>query len=195
MAVQEIAISEFWRAFLRTEAAIFGGNGDTTELGELIARVHPDLEFDVGPLEAGRRELVISAGGIRDAFPAVEALARGAPPLGRWDVVRYRQRHPVSGTVTLQGLSLSPENVRFEIPAGGPAEGIVLYMPGYSAQEHSRYLALALLMLDALLGEYDVETKLGSIVIENLGPDRGARAMTLERLPGVFDGLLHESRN
>jgi hypothetical protein len=68
-------------------------------------------------------------------------------------------------------------------------------MPGYTRQEHSRYLALALLMLDALLGEYDVEMKLGSIMIEHLGVDRGAHATTLDHLPRVFDASLHESRN
>ena len=194
MAVQEIAIREFWRTFLRTEEAIFGGDGGAAELTEFIGRVHRDLEFDIGPLVGGRREIIISAGGIREAFPSVEALARAAPPLTRWNVVAYRRRHAVSETVTFQGLSLSPENVRFEFSPGGPGEGIVLYMPGYTREEHSRYLALALLMLDALLGEYDVEMKLGSIMIEHLGPERGARAMTLDHLPRVFDASLHESR-
>jgi hypothetical protein len=195
MAVQEIAIREFWRVFLQAEEALFAGEESAAELSETIRRVHPDLEFDIGPPEAGRREIVISAGGIRDAFPAVEALARAAPALSRWNVVRYRQRRSVSGTVTFQGLALSPENVRFEIAADGPGSGIVLFMPGYTRQEHSRYLALALIMIDALLGEYDVEMKLGSIVIEHLGPERGSRAMTLEHLAGVFDAALHESRN
>ena len=194
MADQEIAIREFWRAFLRTEEAMFGGDGAAAELTELIGRVHPDLEFDIGPPEAGRREIVISAGGIREAFPAVEALARAAPPLTRWNVVTYRKRRPVGGTVTFQGLALSPDDVRFEFSPGGPGEGIVLYMPGYTRQEHSRYLALALLMLDTMLGEYDVEMKLGSILIEHLGPDRGARAGTLDTLPRVFDATIHESR-
>ena len=58
MADQEIAIREFWRAFLRTEEAMFGGDGPAPELTELIGRVHPDLEFDIGPLEAGKREIV-----------------------------------------------------------------------------------------------------------------------------------------
>jgi len=195
MAVQEITIREFWRAFLRTEEAMFAGGESAPELRELIGRVHPDLEFDVGPPGAGKREFVISAGGIRDAFPAVEALARGAPVLPRWNVVAYRKRRAVSGSVSFQGLALSVENVRFEFPPGGPDAGIVLFMPGYVREEHSRYLALALLMLDALLGEYDVEMKLGSILIERPGPDRGARAMTLDHLPRVFDGSLHESRN
>ena len=195
MAVQEIAIKEFWREFLRTEQSMFAGETAAAELRELIEHVNPDLEFDIGPLDEGKREIVISAGGIRDAFPAVEALARGAPPLSRWNVVRYRQRHRVAGSISFQGLSLSPATIRFELPPGGPGSGIVLYMPGYSRAEHSRYLALALLMLDALLGEYDVEMKLGSIAIEALGEDRGSGAMTLDRLPGIFDASSHEQGN
>lgn len=174
---------------------MFAGETAAGELRTLIEQVNPDLEFDIGPLEAGKREIVISAGGIRDAFPAVEALARGAPPLGRWNVVRYRQRRRVAGTLSFQGLSLSPATIRFEFPPGGPGSGIVLYMPAYSHTEHSRYLALALLMLDALIGEYDVEMKLGSILIEPLGADRGSRAMTLDRLPGILDASTHEQGN
>jgi len=195
MALQEIAIREFWGEFLRAEEALFAGGGPFPALRTLIERVHPDLEFDIGPAGTGRKQIVISAGGVPEAFPAVEALARGAPPLGRWNVVRYRQRRPAGGIFTFQGLSLSAENVRFEISSGTPRPGIVLFMPGYAREEHSRYLALALLMLEALLGEYDVEMKLGSIAMESLAPDRGARAMTLDRLPGVFDASLHESRN
>ncbi len=195
MALQEVAIREFWRGFLREEEAIYGGAESGTGLRELIERVHPDLEFDIGPLEEGKRTIVISAGGIREAFPAVEALAEGAPQLGRWQVVRYRQRRPLGGKFAIGGLTLSPDTIRFEIPAGGPGGGIVLYMPGYTHAEHSRYLALALLLLDTLLGEYDVEMKLGTIGIEPPGNGNSSRGITLDLLPGVFDAYSRDSRN
>jgi len=57
------------------------------------------------------------------------------------------------------------------------------------------FQGLALLMLDAMVGEYDVEMKLGTITIEPLGPDRGVRAMPLDRLAGVFDASFHGTRN
>jgi len=194
MAVQETAIRDFWRQFLRNEKALFAAGGPDAELGILIERVHPDLEIDIGPEASGKRDVVISAGGIREAFPAVEALAGGAPPLPRWNVIRYRQRHPLGARVMFQGLTLAPENIRFEITRGEPGPGIVLWMPGYSRTEHSRYLALALLALDALLGEYDVEMKLGSIVIDSPTPGNGARGMTIDRLAPVFDAATDESR-
>jgi hypothetical protein len=195
MALQETAIREFWRQFLRNEKALFDAGGPDSELLLLIERVHPDLEFDIGPVESGTREVVISAGGIREAFPAVEALAGGAPPLPRWRVVRYRQRHPIGGNIAFQGLSLASENIRFTITDGGPAAGIVLYMPGYSRGEHARYLALALQALDAVLGEYDVEMKLGSIVLEPPERGHGHQAMTLNKLAEVFDATHHEPRD
>ena len=49
MAVQEIAIREFWRTFLRTEEAMFGGDGGAAELTEFIGRVHRDLESTSAP--------------------------------------------------------------------------------------------------------------------------------------------------
>lgn len=195
MALQEVATREFWRGFLREEDAIYGGAEFSAGLRELIERVHPDLEVDIGPLKGGRRTIVISAGGIREAFPAVEALAEAAPQLGRWDVVRYRQRRALGGKFAVGGLRLSPDTIRFEISAGGPEGGIVLFMPGYTPGEHSRYLALALLLLDTVLGEYDVEMKLGTIGIAPADSEDYARARALARLPAVFDGYSHESRN
>ncbi len=195
MALQEIAIREFWKEFLRTETALFAGERPEPVLGKLIERVHPDLEFDIGRAASGKKEIVISAGGIREAFPAVEALAQGAPPLPRWNVVRYRQRRLPAGSFTFGGLSLDPHTITFTMSSGGPAAGIVLYMPGYTRGEHSRYLALALHVLDAVLGEYDVEMKLGSIRIEPPGAGPGDRAVTIDRLAAVFDASLHESRN
>jgi hypothetical protein len=195
MALQETVIRDFWRQFLRNEEALFAAGGPDGELGALLEHVHPDLELDIGPAASGKRDLVLSAGGIREAFPAVEALAEAAPPLPRWNVVRYRQRRPLGPSIAFQGLTLAPENIRFELTRGEPGPGIVLYMPGYSRVEHSRYLALALLALDAALGEYDVELKLGSIAIESPGPEGGGRAETIDRLAAVFDAATHESRN
>jgi len=195
MALQEVAIREFWREFQHEEEAIYRGAESGAGLRERLERVHPDLEFDIGPVEEGRRTIVISAGGIREAFPAVEALAEAAPNLSRWNVVRYRQRRPLRGKYAVGGLTLSPDTVRFEISAAGPGGGIVLYMPGYTLAEHSRYLALALLLLDAVLGEYDVEMKLGTIGIAPADSGDYAHAPALARLPGVFDAFSRESRN
>ena len=160
-------------------------------LARRIEDVHGDLEFDIGPPASGRRTLVISAGGIREAFPAVESLVRGAPALDRWQVIPFRQKHPLPDPVTFQGLSLSPDSIRFE--TAGDGTGIVLSMPGYSHAEHSRYLALALILLDATLGEYDVEMKLGSISIEAPGSER--RGLTLDRLADSLDPSSHGPRN
>lgn len=52
------------------------------ELSEQLIRVHPKLTFEFGP-KTDRREFVISAGGIREGFPAVTSLVAAAPKLDR----------------------------------------------------------------------------------------------------------------
>ena len=49
--------------FEKNQQDVFDG------LWETLHRVHPSLTFEVGPVEDGRRDFVISADGIRAAFP------------------------------------------------------------------------------------------------------------------------------
>jgi hypothetical protein len=57
---------------------------------EQLIQVHAKLTFVFGP-KADPREFVISAGDIREAFPAVSSLVAAAPKLDLW---RSRQnRH------------------------------------------------------------------------------------------------------
>jgi hypothetical protein len=90
--------------FERNQAQVFG------ELSTELHRVNSDLTFEFGPIENGRRELVISADGIRAAFPAVQALYAAAPSLPRWKLTKFRpRRKPMD--VNDQGISVSAASV------------------------------------------------------------------------------------
>lgn len=75
----------FWKWFQQNEALLFDFERDREHIFDLLSseirRVHPSLTFEFGPKEGNRREFVISADGIRDAFPKVESLFSSAPPL------------------------------------------------------------------------------------------------------------------
>ena len=77
----------FWKWFASNEARLFSFERDQEaifdELGAEMHRVNSDLTFEFGPVQNGKREFVISAGGIKSAFPAVKALYRSAPELKR----------------------------------------------------------------------------------------------------------------
>lgn len=51
------------------------------KLSAELKKANPDLTFEFGPVENGKREFVISAAGIKTAFPYVESLFNSAPKL------------------------------------------------------------------------------------------------------------------
>src|SRR5215470_7188766 len=68
----------FWKWFLSHEDEMFHFEADQERVFDKLAmalrRVHPDLVFEFSSIQNGRREFVISAAGIKKAFPEVTAL-------------------------------------------------------------------------------------------------------------------------
>src|SRR4051812_39573525 len=90
-------------------------------LGAALAGVDSNLTFEIGPPRADR-ELVLSADGIRAAFPEVEALAAAAPALAGWQVIKFRPRRRPLNTLQLNGRSFDPKRVRFVIARDDPGK-------------------------------------------------------------------------
>jgi hypothetical protein len=124
---------QFWAWFEQNEALLFGFEHDQ-ELHQLkmaLEEVSPDLTFEFGPPKDGIRDFVISAGGIRSAFAAVEALADAAPPLPRWNVIKFRPRRMPMLALTYASKTVKPEDVEFCLLSNGRELGIYLFFDGY----------------------------------------------------------------
>ena len=65
---------------------------------------------------------------------------------------------------------------------------IAIFIPGYTETARQTYLSIAFLMLDQALGEYDVETRVGEIRVENV-TQAPADAAPLKDLPKRFDEM------
>jgi hypothetical protein len=82
----------FWEWFLKHENGLMDFDADREQvfdsLQQQLNQVHPSLVFEFGP-KAERREFVISADGIKDAFPAVSSLIAAAPKLA---AISHRDR-------------------------------------------------------------------------------------------------------
>ena len=189
--------SAFWRWFQANEARVFDFEKDQENVfGELQAQlhqVHPNLTFEFGPKQGGKREFVISADGIKEAFPAVIALADAAPALPRWRIIKFRPRRGFQSVVTLNGLQISPEQVQFTIEPDGEKVGITLFVEGYSPAEHERYAGIGYLLLDQALGEYDVETKVGFIEFKADSAGSKLPKQSFSGLARSFDGLIRSN--
>lgn len=182
----------FWRWFQEHDETLFRFEEDRERvfdrLAQAMRRVHPDLTFEFGPDEEGRRDFVVSAGGIRDAFPAVHALVDAAPQLPRWRVIRFRPRRDPRVVLSLGGAEVDADGVRVAVKPEGDRLGLTLVIEGYRETREHLYEQIGYLLLDNALGEHDVETRIGTI--EFVAP-RHAPAGALHPLvvlPGIVDG-------
>jgi hypothetical protein len=180
----------FWKWFTSNDRMLFDFEKDQDRLFDKLAlklrRIDLNLTFEFGPKIENRREFVISAGGIKSAFPAVIELLRIAPTLEHWQITGFRPRRPPICIVELRGKSVDPTRVEFTLIDNGKDIGIYLFLPGYD-QADATWTEIGYLLLDEALGEYDVETKLGPIgMLELDAPQKGKR-YPLAELPQIFD--------
>jgi len=182
---------EFWDWFATNEYRLFTFETNREavfdELGAKMRRVNGDLTFEFGPIEDGKREFVISAGGIKSAFPAVEALYRSAPKLERWVWVKYRPRRLPINDLEFGGKKIQTDDVRYLMAKDGDKVGIVLFFEGYSDDQKNTYGQIGYLFLDEALGEYAVETQVGFIEFESQDSQYFSQSHPLKELPEQFD--------
>lgn len=182
----------FWQWFKDNESSLYDFEKDQERtfdrLSAELHKVNPNLTFEFGPKKDGKRDFVISADGIREVFPAVEALFASAPPLPHWRVIKFRpRRDPMD--ISLGGVTVKAETVLIEvIPNSGKAD-LTVTMPGYAQETSNACKQIGYLMLDQALGEYDVETRVGGISFVAT-PISGNKTVHLKQLPKVVDAAL-----
>jgi hypothetical protein len=185
---------KFWTWFEKNEARLFTFEKDQEatfdDLGNALHAVHKSLTFEFGPIQDGKREFVISADGIKEAFPKVRSLYGSAPNLRRWTWIAFRPRR-VPMDIEYLGLKVVATDVRVLI--GKPKEGdripLMVLFPGYLPSEEKKYKGIAFLLLDGALGEYDVETHIGYIGAGGLDHPSIDHAYTLNELSKRIDEL------
>ncbi|MGA4135863.1 hypothetical protein ACI2TD_03740 [Ralstonia nicotianae] len=184
--------TDFWKWFQKNEAALFDFERDQEGVFDRLAvemhKVHPGLTFEFGPKQDGRREFVISADGIREAFPKVESLASAAPALPRWTVIRFRPRREPAD-IQYNGMTVKASTVSVSIHPDGAKVGLTVLIPGYSASERRAFGSIAFLFLDQALGEFDVETRVGDVDVRAPLP-ADSNAVPLSELPRTFDTVV-----
>lgn len=141
------------------------------ELGNQLHRVDSGLTFEMGPVTGEGRSLCISAEGIRQHFPAVQAVVAAAPAIPGWKIVAFRQ--PVGTDLQLQmgDTKLGGDDLWFAARPAGDRLDLTLFVRGLTAQNRDALMHGTFLLLDAALGEYQVGTYVGGIEWEALPID------------------------
>jgi len=159
----------FWAWFRGHEPQLLaiatGHEPIVSELNRQLEAIHPDLTWEVGPSIEGRRDFVISAGGMKAAFSAVSQLGSAAPPLPHWKVIAFRPARPSVTTIKVKGITLDARTIDFLAERNGTRTDLTISVPGYRPTPNHAYDEAVYLLLDGLLGEYAVETTIGGIDI------------------------------
>jgi hypothetical protein len=180
----------FWKWFQKHELRLFDFETEREQIFDLLQfqlrRINSNLTFEFGPKQRGKREFVISAGGIREAFPAVTALAAASPNMARWHITAFRPRRWPINEIELRGVTVNPKDIQVSILDNGEIPGVYLYIPGY-VEEEIVWKEVGYLLLDEALGEFDVETNLG--LVRMLPPEavNDFERIPLSELPYQFD--------
>lgn len=193
----------FWKWFESNQDDLFHFERDREAIFDRLSgalnKVHRDLTFEFSPVRKdGTREFAISAGGIKAAFPSVEALHAAAPKLPKWTILKYRQRRFPINDLEFAGRKVKSADVHYAIFKDEDPKkvGIMIFLDGYTEKEKgSVWGQIGYLFLDEALGEYDVETHVGSIVFFNRESKYFEHARPLSELPAHFDEKLGRKKS
>jgi hypothetical protein len=188
---------QFWRWFEKNEKMLLDFETDQEtifdELSEQMKKVHPDLTFEFGPInENGKREFVISAGGIKKGFTAVEALFNSAPSLPHWQFIKYRPRRSPLNDLEYGSKTVKAKDVYYGMYKDGDKVGLVLFFDGYNEKEKYVFGNIGYLFLDEALGEYDIETKVGFIEFHGRDSKQYENSRPLNELVENFDAYFRD---
>ncbi len=194
---EDTNVETFWKWFKQNQDEVFQFEKDTKavfdRLGAAMERVHEDLTFEFSPVRTdGTREFVISAGGIKAAFPSVDALHAAAPDLPKWTILKYRQRRSPINDLEFAGRKVRSGDVHYAIFKDDDQKkvGIIVFLDGYSEKEKRVWAQIGYLFLDEALGEYDVEMHVGAIEFSDRDSKYFEHASPLGELPAHFDKRL-----
>jgi hypothetical protein len=188
----------FWRWFKTNEAGLarglasaVKGEADGHEAGAALAaaltRYHKGLVFEIGVRPEQRLDFVISADGIIDRFPAVIALKKAVPESALFEFTAFRQPHE-DMILEMHGARFSAETARFALTESQGHKGkidIDIYIDPQSLDEEQATQA-AFILLDATIGEYDMETVIGHIEVMKIGEADEGETMLLTGLPAML---------
>jgi len=167
------------------------------ELSKALNRVCRGLQFEFGAGEDGApAELVISADGIRDRIPAVQALVASAPDMPGWKVLAFRSRKPLSDIQLQVGAgTFDAEQLWYRLERDQGQISADIYISGLGEADQDAANFVGFMMLDCALGEYDVMTRVGALSFQAAPEDPAAHGLKrFDTLPEEFDAhyrLMH----
>jgi hypothetical protein len=188
--------ARFWKWFVANSDRLFHFEREQEQVfDELLTQLHHvavGLTFEIGQIDGGKRELVVSADGDRNLFPHVERLVTASPALTRWRVTAFRPPLPIGFVIEMGDHRLGPDNIWFTAEPDADLTGLVLYIRDLNSTNDAILGNAAYILLDTALGEYAVETLVGFIERRSLPADPAASGLRpFHEIRGAIRDLGH----
>ena len=133
---------------------------------EALHRYDDRLSILIGANIDGIHEVIVTAEGSADAFQSVFELIRCAPEAPGWKFIPLKPRFgevDLIDTVQHQGCELRLEDVRFAMADGDELLSLAIIVDDFTEETGPIYEFIAINMIESLIGEYDLATKIGGI--------------------------------
>jgi hypothetical protein len=189
------SIRDFWSWFQEKEEVLFYTDEHSDEVfdevSEKLSLVHEDLGFEMtlAPDDDGRREFVVSAGGLLSAFDSVCQMVSLAPDLQRWRVVGFKPRKEVEGYLRMDGQQVALDNIYVGLRRFGAYVAVTVYFPDFTEESEQVFGEAAFILLDLVLGERDVLRSVGPVEVCSLDDVETENLVPLRKLSEEFDSL------
>lgn len=193
------AIADFWAWWnaegARLAAAAIESGGSQQMVEEISPRVHainPDLGWELAKGSSSEHVLVVTAGGNPDIRSHARRWRMAAPPAdATWEYsdTRLPVTDPSALTLEIAGHRIDGADMVVAAEAADAALHVQIHHPSFERMPSDARMEAAFLMLDATLGEADVETWIGEIDVAETAP---AGAEPLADLPDKVQQLREE---
>ncbi|MBK9584467.1 MAG: hypothetical protein KA099_09015 [Alphaproteobacteria bacterium] len=172
---QNLTHAEFWDWFIQNKSMIEQYDKKTEAVMNAvqgkIKAVYPDLWFEIGQAEDKVYEFIISAGGLKSAIPSVIDLYKAAPQIPGWRVIAFKPRH-ATPILDHGGIRFNVADFYYQSEYYEGMTDLKVCVKGLTKENEDVYGMAGFLLLDTVIGEYDVMTTLGNIKFEPLPQDR-----------------------
>jgi hypothetical protein len=162
-------IDDFWQWFKANRQRLQGETlVDETvfkQMGQQLRRIDRGLTYEI--LTGDKRELQISADGRPELIDLVEAIVSAAPKIDGWTILAFRQPKPEPIVIDVYDSVLSAENLFFTVDQ--QKDGLVditVYVPGLTEENYRHLAHCAMMVMESVVGEYDLMTKIDQIEYE-----------------------------
>jgi hypothetical protein len=184
---------KFWDWFSDNSEKYYSSSrsdGDLlAELSDKLKKIDKNFCFEMSsPGKDGKRQLVISADGIKSSFPKLVDFVALAPDLEQWEIYAFRQRskNPDDMQIEVRNIKLNFSDIYFNYELAGDKLDLFVYVKEYD-DKNDAYKFAIYIILDSTLGEYDLEMKIGKIKFFKLGDSSKDDLLPLNRLPMIVD--------